>query len=253
MGATMFSGGYLFVYFGANYISSGLIAVVFSLIVISVALFERVVFGTPLERRMLLAALLGLCGMALVFWPEVATLSLADATITGVLLVCAGVVMASVGTMAAIKCGRKRLAGRQPERPCDGLGCFDVARGCENAGAADRLFHGNCLSGLTRLFSRVGLGSCIRLLYRAYANDWVCTCRLYFGTISTRRAGGVDRIRRLSMVGFRRSRRRPDSRWQLVGADQNKNTNWGVSNGRSGSSSSERCRCGRIFWRKRKG
>lgn len=109
MGVTMFSGGYVFVYFGANYITSGLIAVTFSLIVISVAVFERVVFKTPLENRMLLAAVLGLGGMAFVFWPEVSSPTYSSRTITGVLLVGAGVLMASIGAMAAIKCGRNDL------------------------------------------------------------------------------------------------------------------------------------------------
>ena len=109
MGATMFSGGYMFVYFGANYIASGLIAVVFSLIVISVAVFERIFFNTPLERRMLLAAVFGLCGMGLVFWPEISSSEHSDRTITGVSLVGAGVIMASIGAMAAIKCARNEL------------------------------------------------------------------------------------------------------------------------------------------------
>lgn len=107
MGAMMFSAGYLFIYYAAAYITSGLVAVVFSLIVVSNALYERVFFATKVEPRMLLATLFGIGGMILMFWPEVAELSLQDDTITGVLLVLISVVLASFGTMAAIVCTRQ--------------------------------------------------------------------------------------------------------------------------------------------------
>lgn len=109
MGAMTFSIGYLFIYFGAAYITSGLVAVVFSLIVVSNAFYERLFFGVQIEARMLYATVLGVAGMVLMFWPEVSQLSFGDETIIGILLILASVLLTSFGTMAAIVCTRKNL------------------------------------------------------------------------------------------------------------------------------------------------
>ena len=102
MGILMYSGSYMIVYHATSYITSGLLAVVFSLIVVSNALFERIFFRKPLEGRMMLASVLGIGGIALLFSPEVSTFNLADQTIIGVMLAMVGVVIASLGNMAAI-------------------------------------------------------------------------------------------------------------------------------------------------------
>ncbi|RLA25574.1 MAG: EamA family transporter [Gammaproteobacteria bacterium] len=102
MGALMFSVSYLFVYHGAAYIPSGLVAVIFSLIVVTNALFERVFFKTRFESRLLLASLLGVIGVGLIFWPEISNFSLQDQAMMGVLLVTMSVLVASLGNMTAI-------------------------------------------------------------------------------------------------------------------------------------------------------
>ncbi len=107
-GFLLFSINYFFVYYGAAYITSGLVAVIFTSIVVSNAFFERVFFRTPLEGRLLVASLLGMLGIAAIFWPEVSALSLQDRTIFGLLMVLIGTVIASLGNMAAVvNTGRK--------------------------------------------------------------------------------------------------------------------------------------------------
>jgi drug/metabolite transporter (DMT)-like permease len=101
-GAVLFCANYMLVYYGTNYITTGLVAVVFSLIVLTNAFFERVFFGTLLESRLMAGALLGIAGVALIFWPEVSRLSLQDRTVVGVAIVTAGVVVASIGNMTAV-------------------------------------------------------------------------------------------------------------------------------------------------------
>ena len=108
-GLLLFSCNYFFVYYGTAYITTGLVAVTFSLIVVFNAFFERVFFGTPLEVRLLVASFLGMLGIALIFWPEVTMLSLQDTTIYGLLLVIVGVVLASLGNMAAVANTRRNL------------------------------------------------------------------------------------------------------------------------------------------------
>ena len=108
-GLLLFSINYFFVYYGTVYITTGLVAVTFSLIVVFNAFFERVFFGTPLEGRLMIASLLGMLGIALIFWPEVQKLSLQDTTIYGLLLVVIGVLTASLGNMAAVVNTRRQL------------------------------------------------------------------------------------------------------------------------------------------------
>ena len=102
MGMLMFSANYLFTYYAINYVTSGLVAVVFSLLVVMNAILERVFFTRPLEPRLLLAAALGVIGVACLFWPEVRSFNLGDEAIYGVMLALISVAFASLGNMAAI-------------------------------------------------------------------------------------------------------------------------------------------------------
>ncbi len=108
-GALMFSLNYLLTYYSINYIPSGLVAVAFSLIVVSNAMFERLIFKTPLENRLLIASLLGVIGICCLFWPEVGSLSIRDESLVGVLFALAAVLLASLGNMGAIVNNRRKL------------------------------------------------------------------------------------------------------------------------------------------------
>lgn len=102
MGSLMFSISYMLVYFGSAHIATGLVAVLFSLIVIANGVLERVFFGTPFDPRLAIASAVGLSGTALVFWPEVASLSLDDRALVGILWTVSSVAIAALGNMAAI-------------------------------------------------------------------------------------------------------------------------------------------------------
>ncbi|MBT5217907.1 MAG: EamA family transporter [Woeseia sp.] len=108
-GALMFSANYLFTYYAINYVTSGLVAVSFSLLVVGNALFERLFFKTPLERRLLVASTLGVVGISCIFWPEIASLSLQDRSVMGVVLALIAVLFASLGNMGAIRSNRRQL------------------------------------------------------------------------------------------------------------------------------------------------
>ena len=102
MGVLMFSVSYILVYFGSAYITTGLVAVLYSLIVLFNAALERAFYGTPIDRRLILASITGLTGTGLVFWPEVAALTLADKAVLGIVWIIASVFLAALGNMAAI-------------------------------------------------------------------------------------------------------------------------------------------------------
>lgn len=108
-GTLLYCLNYFLVYYGTAYIATGLIAVVFSTIVIFNALFERLFFRTPFEARVLIAAALGFCGIALIFWPEVSVISFEDDTVTGIAIILVATIIASLGNMTAVVNTRRAL------------------------------------------------------------------------------------------------------------------------------------------------
>jgi drug/metabolite transporter (DMT)-like permease len=101
-GTLMFSANYLFTYYSINYVTSGLVAVAFSLLVVFNAFLERLFFRKPMESRLMLASLFGVIGIGCLFWPEIGSVHIADRTVYGVILVLIAVTFASLGNMGAI-------------------------------------------------------------------------------------------------------------------------------------------------------
>ena len=108
-GTLLFSLNYFLVYYAAVHITTGLIAVLFSSIVLFNAILERVFFKTTIDKRLLLAGILGLSGISMIFWPEVAVISLEDDAVVGILLTLAGTLIASFGNMTAVVNTRREL------------------------------------------------------------------------------------------------------------------------------------------------
>jgi drug/metabolite transporter (DMT)-like permease len=69
-GMLLFGLNYLCVYWAELYIASGLVAVLFSLIVFLNIVGVRIFFGTRINARTLLGAALGVAGVTLLFWRE---------------------------------------------------------------------------------------------------------------------------------------------------------------------------------------
>lgn len=108
-GTLLFSLNYFLVYYGTAYITTGLVAVVFSTVIVFNAIFERLFFRTQLEARVLIAAAIGFSGIALIFWPEISTLSLQDDTVIGMAFVLVATIIASLGNMTAVINTRRSL------------------------------------------------------------------------------------------------------------------------------------------------
>ena len=71
MGATMFSTNLILFYHASLAIPSGLMAVVFSLAAIFNASFGAIFLAQPIDRSVILAAVVGVAGVALMFAPEI--------------------------------------------------------------------------------------------------------------------------------------------------------------------------------------
>ena len=103
MGACMFSFNFYFFYCAAAFLTSGLLAVVFSLAVVLNIVNGRLFLGRRATPRTLVAAALGLAGIFALFWPEVRRFDLADSGTAGLLLSLAGTLCFSLGNMASAR------------------------------------------------------------------------------------------------------------------------------------------------------
>ena len=108
-GALLFCINYFFVYYGTAHLTSGIVAVLFSGILILNAIFERLFFGRTIDARFWLAAAVGISGIALIFSTEITELSLTDESVYGGLLVLFGTLIASLGNMAAVSNTKRGL------------------------------------------------------------------------------------------------------------------------------------------------
>jgi drug/metabolite transporter (DMT)-like permease len=100
-GLCLFSGNYLFIYAATADLTTGLVAVVFSTMVVLNALGGALFLGLPLRAAVLLGGALGLCGMGVLFRPEIGTLSWSDPRLKALLLCFLGTLCASAGNVLA--------------------------------------------------------------------------------------------------------------------------------------------------------
>ena len=70
-GFCLFAVNYWLFYLSAEYLSSGLMALIFSTIVVMNMINGRIWFGTTINLKMVFGAMMGISGLTLVFWPEI--------------------------------------------------------------------------------------------------------------------------------------------------------------------------------------
>ena len=102
-GLGSFGVGYVFVYYAEQYVVSGLVAVGYSASPLLGMLGMRLFFGTPMTGRIAVASLLGIAGIVLVFYPELARLQGSIETAKGALFTAISVVIAAGGSMVAYR------------------------------------------------------------------------------------------------------------------------------------------------------
>ncbi len=99
LGVLMFSSNFLVFYYGASYLVSGLLSVVFSLASVVNMLLGAVVMRERPSPRILAGGLIGFAGIALMFLPEVAAHGLSGGTLIGLGLCVAGTLSFCVGNL----------------------------------------------------------------------------------------------------------------------------------------------------------
>src|SRR6267142_3365469 len=102
-GVLLFGINYLCVYLAEAEITSGLVAVAFSLLVVLNIVGTRIFFGTPLKPSIMLGAALGIGGIVLVFLPELSRGTGKGNPTLGIAFALGGALTASLGNIVAYR------------------------------------------------------------------------------------------------------------------------------------------------------
>jgi drug/metabolite transporter (DMT)-like permease len=99
----LFSINYIIFYFASFYLTSGLVAVAFSTIIVMNIAFGAMLLGAPIRPRVAWGAMLGLGGLILVFWPDLAAFDTSGPGLIGLGLSLIATVSASLGNVASAR------------------------------------------------------------------------------------------------------------------------------------------------------
>lgn len=164
-GVAQYSLNYWAVYEAERHVPSGLVAVLFSLMVFGSALTGAWLFAQPVTRRFLVAAGCGVLGVVLIFWPEVVAAGARPQAALGLGVGLLAVISACVGNALTLILARR------------GVPLVPMLAWCMGYGALALLV----LAGLVGIGWRVGHGAAwwASLLYLA-AFGSVAAFLLYF-------------------------------------------------------------------------
>ena len=109
LGVLLFSTNLLCFYYGALYLVSGLLSVVFSLASVVTLFLAALVMRERPTRRLLIGGLLGTCGVALMFYPEIAAHGLSGDTLIGLGFCAAGTTSFCVGSLVSASAQRRGI------------------------------------------------------------------------------------------------------------------------------------------------
>jgi len=125
-GAFLYGLAYLGVYYAERHIASGLVAVGYSASPLVSGVGARLLFGIEVGRRFMVGGLLGLAGVALIFWPEFSKAVHGEDVVLGAAFTVASVLLSMVGTLTA---SRNRPRGL-PFWPALGYGMLYGTAAC---------------------------------------------------------------------------------------------------------------------------
>lgn len=108
LGAFFFSINYILLYYAQTYLVSGIVALTFSTMVMFNILFAALFLGDRIHRNVVIGALLGLGGIALMFWRDLVAFDLDSDGLKGLILSLLGSMTAS---LASIVGARNQRAG----------------------------------------------------------------------------------------------------------------------------------------------
>ena len=131
-GAFLYGVSYVCVYHAERFVPSGLVAVGYSASPLLAGIGAAALFGVAVSARFVFGGVLGLAGVALIFWPEIARPAGGDRGTLGLVFTVASVLLSAVGSLAA---SRNRKLG-VPLVPAMGFGMLYGAAAAAIVGVA---------------------------------------------------------------------------------------------------------------------
>ncbi len=110
LGAMIFSANFTLFYYGGQILTSGLLAVIFSLASVVNVLLGWLVLRSPIDRRVVGGGILGFCGVAAMFYPQLAGTTFNGPVLFGLLLCVIGTVLFCCGNMISALLQRRGIA-----------------------------------------------------------------------------------------------------------------------------------------------
>ena len=101
LGLLLFCLNYILTYYAQEQITSALTAIVFSTMLWMNIFNTRVFFGVRSDRKVVAGAVTGIIGIVVLFYPEIESLDLGDATLKGAAFCVCGAFVASLGNMVS--------------------------------------------------------------------------------------------------------------------------------------------------------
>ena len=108
-GLLLFCLNYWLFYHGTRFLTSGLVAVIFSTMTLMNITNQALFFKIAVKKQVILGSLIGLSGITAVFWPEIAHLNGQDSVLLGLGLCLIASYVASLGNMAAVRNNRDHI------------------------------------------------------------------------------------------------------------------------------------------------
>ena len=103
-------------YLGSQYLTSGLVAIIFSTIVFFNIVNKRLFLNEPIEKQALIGAGVGVVGLCIAFWPELGVMARSvslTGPLLGLLLVLGAALAGSLGNIASSAIQRKGITVTQ--------------------------------------------------------------------------------------------------------------------------------------------
>ncbi len=108
-GVCLFGVNYWMVYMAEQFITSGLVAVFFSLIIFCNIIFGRIILKNKLQTMVILGGILGFTGTVIIFWNDIMTFSLESNRSWALVFCLISLVLASMGNIISALNQRNRL------------------------------------------------------------------------------------------------------------------------------------------------
>jgi len=127
LGLLLFSINYWLVYVAEVYLTSGLVAVLFSSIVFMNIANGAFFLGTPVEKKMVFGAVTGILGIGLIFMHEIESFDLTDKSLMGIGFGFASVLLASFGNITSARNSKRNIPVLQANAFGMGYGALALA------------------------------------------------------------------------------------------------------------------------------